>query len=122
MGSQMESSTKAPWRWWAQQSLCRPWTSLRVALQHAQAALWRMGLTGVHDFDGQRCFTALQRLHADGELRLRVLKSLPLADLPHAAALGLRSGFGDDFLRIGSLKGFADGALGPQHGCHAPAL
>jgi len=87
---------------------------LAAALRVAQAALWRVGLTGVHDFDGRRCFNALQSLHAADELRLRVLKSLPLADLPHAAALGLRSGFGDEFLRIGSLKGFADGALGPR--------
>jgi hypothetical protein len=80
----------------------------------AQVALWRVGLTGVHDFDGARCFNALQRLHSQGELRLRVLKSLPLNSLEHVRALGLRSGFGDDFLRIGSLKGFADGALGPR--------
>ncbi len=85
-----------------------------AALRAAQAVLWRVGLTGVHDFDGRRCFSALQRLHAEGELRLRVLKSLPLETLEHALALGLRSGFGDDFLRIGSLKGFSDGALGPR--------
>jgi hypothetical protein len=47
-------------------------------------------------------------------LGLRVLKSIPLEDLPHAIGLGLRTGFGDDFLRIGSLKLFADGALGPH--------
>ncbi|MDZ4159267.1 MAG: amidohydrolase family protein, partial [Anaerolineaceae bacterium] len=64
-------------------------------------------------FDQRRCFTALQNLHASGELRLRVLKSIPLPDLEHAIALGLRSGFGDDFLRIGSVKIFSDGALGP---------
>ncbi len=87
---------------------------LAAALRTAQAALWRVGLTGVHDFDGRRCFSALQILHSAGELRLRVLKSLPLEALEHALALGLRSGFGDDFLRIGSLKGFADGALGPR--------
>jgi predicted amidohydrolase YtcJ len=34
--------------------------------------------------------------------------------LPHAVALGLRSGFGNDWLRIGSVKMFADGALGPR--------
>ena len=84
------------------------------ALRAAQHELWRMGLTGAHDFDRRRCFAALQRLHASGELRLRVLKSLPLEDLPHAAALGLRSGFGDDWLRLGGIKMFADGALGPQ--------
>ncbi len=32
----------------------------------------------------------------------------------HAIALGIRSGFGDDWLRINSVKSFADGALGPQ--------
>jgi predicted amidohydrolase YtcJ len=45
-------------------------------------------------------------------LRLRVLKSIPLEDLSHAIALGLRSGFGDDWLRVGGVKAFMDGALG----------
>lgn len=76
--------------------------------------LWQMGLTGVHDFDRRECFAALQILHAAGELNLRVLKSLPLDDLPQAVALGLRQGFGDDMLRMGPVKAFMDGALGPQ--------
>ena len=80
----------------------------------AQQALWRMGVTGVHDFDRRSCFQALQILHERGELRLRVLKSIPMDDLPYAAGLGLRTGFGDDWLRIGGVKIFADGALGPQ--------
>lgn len=84
------------------------------ALLRAQRVLWRMGVTGAHDFDRRRCFAALQILHARGDLRLRVLKSIPLDDLPHAAAVGLRSGLGDDWLRIGGVKIFADGALGPQ--------
>lgn len=84
------------------------------AIQHAQPQLWRMGLTGVHDFDRRDCFSALQLLHQQGNLHLRVVKSLPVEELEHAVALGLRSGFGDDYLRIGSLKAFADGALGPR--------
>ena len=84
------------------------------AIIEAQDRLLRMGLTGLHDFDRRRCFAALQHLHNEGYLRLRVTKSIPLEDLPHAAQLGLRSGFGDDWLRIGSIKGFADGALGPH--------
>jgi hypothetical protein len=84
------------------------------AIRAAQPALWSMGLTGAHDFDRRKCFAALQTLRERGELRLRVLKSIPLEDLPHAAALGLRSGLGDDWLRIGGVKLFADGALGPQ--------
>jgi len=35
-------------------------------------------------------------------------------DLSHAHALGLTSGFGDDWLRLGQVKAFADGALGPH--------
>jgi len=78
--------------------------------------LWRMGLTGVHDFDKRTCFMALQLIDARGVLRLRVVKSIPFESISQAVELGLRSGFGDDFLRIGSIKLFADGALGPHTG------
>ncbi len=84
------------------------------ALRKAQPVLWSMGLTGAHDMDRRRCFRALQTLHAAGELKLRVLKSIPLENLTQAAEIGLQSGFGDDFLRIGPVKAFMDGALGPQ--------
>lgn len=84
------------------------------AIQEAQPALWRLGLTGVHDFDRRPCFMALQQLHARGDLRLRVIKGVPVEDLDHALELGLGSGFGDDWLRIGSVKAFMDGALGPR--------
>jgi predicted amidohydrolase YtcJ len=84
------------------------------AISRALTRLWQVGLTGVHDFDRRDCFAALQILHSAGELKLRVLKSIPLEDLPLAIGLGLRSGFGDDMLRIGPIKAFMDGALGPQ--------
>jgi predicted amidohydrolase YtcJ len=85
-----------------------------LALKNAQERLWQLGLTSAHDFDRQKCFTALQVLHEHGELGLRITKSVPLEDLDHAIALGLRTGFGDDYLRIGSIKAFTDGALGPR--------
>lgn len=85
-----------------------------LAIQNALPSLYCLGLTGVHDFDRRRCFIALQKLHDQGMLRLRVVKSIPIEDLPHAVALGLRTGFGDEFLRIGGVKAFADGALGPR--------
>ncbi|MBN1303823.1 MAG: amidohydrolase [Anaerolineales bacterium] len=83
------------------------------AIKEAQKTLWPLGLTGVHDFDHQMCFRALQYLHSRKELGLRVVKSVPLENLSHAAALGLHTGFGDDYLRIGPVKVFMDGALGP---------
>ncbi|MGW8249244.1 MAG: amidohydrolase [Anaerolineales bacterium] len=84
------------------------------AIRDAQTNLWQLGVTGVHDFDRRQCFQALQVLYQRGELGLRVVKSIPLEDLAHAVAVGLRSGFGDDMLWIGSVKAFADGALGPR--------
>ena len=84
------------------------------AIHAAQSMLWKMGITSVHDFDRRLCFQALQVLHERGELGLHVLKSIPLEDLQLALDLGLRSSFGDDWLKIGPLKLFADGALGPQ--------
>jgi hypothetical protein len=83
---------------------------IQVALRRLSA----MGLTGLHDFDRRNCFTALQILHSRGDLKMRVTKSIPLEDLPHAVAIGLRSGFGDAMLRIGGVKAFSDGALGPR--------
>jgi hypothetical protein len=87
---------------------------LAHAIQKAQSILWKMGLTGVHDFDRRDCFMALQQLHGDGKLKLRITKNIPVELLDHAYELGLRTGFGDDWLRIGSVKVFMDGALGPR--------
>jgi predicted amidohydrolase YtcJ len=87
---------------------------LAEAIRAALPILWKMGLTGVHDFDRRACFMALQQLHQRGELKLRVVKNIPVEDLEHAHELGLRSGFGDDWLRVGNVKAFMDGALGPR--------
>ena len=84
------------------------------AMEKAQEILWKLGLTGIHDFDRRDSFMALQQLHAEGKLKLRVLKNLPVELLDQAYELGLRAGFGDDCLRIGSIKVFMDGALGPH--------
>ncbi|MCC7116909.1 MAG: amidohydrolase [Anaerolineales bacterium] len=84
------------------------------AIEQAQPILWKLGLTGVHDFDRRDSFMALQSLHARGKLKLRVNKNIPVESVEEAHALGLRTGFGDDWLWIGSVKAFMDGALGPH--------
>ena len=83
-------------------------------MRAAQAAVHRLGLTGIHDFDRSLAMHAFQELRARGELQLRVVKGIPQEDLGAALTLGLRTGFGDDLLTVGSVKMFADGALGPQ--------
>jgi predicted amidohydrolase YtcJ len=83
-------------------------------MKAAQALALASGLTGLHDFDGPDCLRALQILRERGELWLRVLKNINREWIHHALELGIRWGFGDDWIRIGGQKIFADGALGPR--------
>jgi predicted amidohydrolase YtcJ len=73
------------------------------------------GVVAIHDKDGwlgaPRIF---QRLAEREGLTLRVWQSLPYERLPELEALGLRSGIGDEYLRVGYLKVFMDGTLGSQ--------
>ncbi len=87
---------------------------LEAAMEKAQAVLWRMGVTGIHDFDRRDSFMALQSLRAQGKLKLRVCKNIPVESVQQANDIGLRTGFGDEMLWIGSVKAFMDGALGPR--------
>lgn len=87
---------------------------LVAAMRTAQRMCWQEGLVGIHDFDGSSCFQALQVLHRNNELGMRFVKNIPVAHLDDAVGVGLRSDFGDKWLRIGGVKMFADGALGPR--------
>lgn len=85
-----------------------PRESLRRALAKARS----LGITSAHDFDRSATWRAAHDLDRDRALGFRLLLSIPLASLDHAIALGLRSGAGNERLRIGPVKMFADGTLG----------
>lgn len=80
----------------------------------ALAGLAELGVTSVQAMDTARGFASLQRLHSAGGLPIRVTYNLPLADLHHAERLGVRSGWGDEWLRIWGVKAFLDGSLGSR--------
>jgi predicted amidohydrolase YtcJ len=90
------------------------------AMRQAFPLLHRLGVTGVHDYrimggaDGPPAFRAYQRLQANGQLPLRLWMDLPGERLDEAIALGLQSGFGNDWLRVGHIKLFADGGQGAR--------
>jgi predicted amidohydrolase YtcJ len=88
--------------------------ALDQGLLSALHDLARRGLTSVQSMDRASDFAALQRLHRDGRLPIRVIYNLPYADLGHAVRLGIRSGWGDDRLRIWGVKAFLDGSLGSR--------
>ena len=80
----------------------------------ALRALSRKGITSAHTMDTPRAFRSFQRLHATGRLPLRVTWNFPAAELAAAERIGLRSGWGDDMLRIWGVKAFLDGSLGSR--------
>ncbi|MFP4623247.1 MAG: amidohydrolase [Gemmatimonadota bacterium] len=84
-----------------------------AALGDGQEALHRIGVTGVHTVEPDS-LELLEAFRAGGRLRLRILQHLPLARLDEAIALGLRSGFGGQWIRVGGVKMFLDGALGSR--------
>jgi predicted amidohydrolase YtcJ len=91
---------------------------LREAVRAAAAEAHRQGVTAVEDMDGSdartrarllRCYQALARA---GELGVRVSMYWPLGDYGELQHLGVTAGFGDDWVRIGGVKGFVDGSIG----------
>jgi predicted amidohydrolase YtcJ len=73
------------------------------------------GVAAIHDKDGWLGILPWwQALRDEGALTLRVWQSLPHERLGEIEALGLRSGLGDELLRIGYIKVFMDGTLGSQ--------
>lgn len=81
-------------------------------LAKALRRLAARGLTSVCCMDQAPVLRSLQRLHEAGRLPVRVTYNLPVADLERAVELGVRSGWGDDRLRIWGVKAFLDGAVG----------
>src|SRR3970282_509524 len=53
-----------------------------------------------------------QTLKARGELTARFYCRLPISQWDHLANTGIKAPFGDEWIRVGSLKAYADGSLG----------
>jgi predicted amidohydrolase YtcJ len=83
----------------------------RLGVKTIAELMTAAGLTSVHDADADKSnFLAYQDARAAGELRFRVYL-MARADLFEIfKAAGLRAGFGDEWLRLGGLKLYADGS------------
>jgi len=83
--------------------------ALRAAMRYAA----ENGVTSVQDMSASPdVLRVYQDLLERGELTVRVYGFQPLSTWQRLAAVGLHAAFGGDRLRIGGLKGFADGSLG----------
>ncbi|HUQ17029.1 MAG TPA: amidohydrolase [Candidatus Saccharimonadales bacterium] len=85
-----------------------------AAIARGQLEAHRRGIVGIEDLESSAAFRAFGRHHERGDLALRVAMGIPYGALDAAIALGVRTGLGDQWLRVGHLKIFSDGALGSQ--------
>ncbi len=90
-------------------------------LMATAANLHRLGITAIHDQrmkdhseEGPQALRLYTRLRDQGHLPLRVTCNIEAAHLSHLTKVGLQSGFGDEWVRLGHIKLFCDGSLGAR--------
>jgi predicted amidohydrolase YtcJ len=83
--------------------------AIRQALEHAAS----LGVTSVQHmnplYDDVKAYAELQE---KGELTVRIYVAPMETDWKDQAKIGVRHGFGTPLLRMGAVKGYADGSLG----------
>jgi predicted amidohydrolase YtcJ len=91
---------------------------IKKGLEKAFYNLLSWGITTVYDAEAEPSYMrAYQELKAEGRLPVRVSLLIPneLPDqdlLSSLASLGIRGGFGDEWLKVTGIKFFGDGSLG----------
>jgi predicted amidohydrolase YtcJ len=80
----------------------------RAATNHAAS----LGVTSIQDVSAGTDVGVYQTLLDRGELKTRIYAIAPLPAWERFARTGVRAHFGSEMLRVGGLKGFADGSLG----------
>jgi predicted amidohydrolase YtcJ len=80
----------------------------RLALQRLRES----GVTTIHDITPAEQMTVFQTLLSGGEMTVRVYARPTLDRWWHLASAGIQHGFGNDWLKVGGLKGFVDGIMG----------
>ena len=78
----------------------------------ALAEARKFGLTSIQDMSIASHVKLYRRLHAAGKLTARFYCRLPIGQWDDLAGSGITVPFGDEWVRLGSLKAFADGSLG----------
>ncbi len=82
--------------------------AIEAAMRHVAA----QGVTTVHDMAAWPSLAAYRRAHERNAMITRVYSVVPLADWRRLADEVRERGRGDEWLKIGGLKGFMDGSLG----------
>ncbi len=92
-----------------------PETSFEQKIEAATAASEHaasLGVTSVQDMSTGTDIGVYQELLRQGKLKTRIYGCSPLADYKRWENTGLHYAFGSAMVRVGCLKGYADGSLG----------
>ena len=82
------------------------------ALAAAMRYVAAQGVTSVHNMGTWGDLATFERAHAAGTMITRVYAVVPLASWARLSDTVAARGHGDEWVRIGGLKGFVDGSLG----------
>lgn len=82
--------------------------ALLAALEEAK----KLGITSVQDITYSDALTAFNRAKSEGKLTCRIFTRWPIGDYQYLVKNNIKIGYGDDLIKMGSLKAFADGSLG----------
>lgn len=88
------------------------WDERIEAAQAATDHAASLGVTSVQDMSAGTDVGIYQELNRRGTLKTRVYACSTLSGYKRWENTGVRYAFGDDMLRVGCLKGYADGSLG----------
>lgn len=82
------------------------------ALRAAMRYVSEQGVTSVHNMGSFGDLDVFRRAHGRNELITRIYAVTPVAQWERLREVVTESGKGDEWIRIGGLKGFVDGSLG----------
>lgn len=82
--------------------------ALFAALNEAK----KLGVTSVHDITYSDALKTFERAKSEGKLTCRIYTRWPISDYSSLVEKNIKAGSGDELIKMGSLKAFADGSLG----------
>ncbi|MBN1328096.1 MAG: amidohydrolase [Candidatus Heimdallarchaeota archaeon] len=84
--------------------------AVKTACEYAHS----LGVTSITDNLTIQQVKAYIKAWKKNELSVRVYMNIPFPEFDHYLATGLKTGFGNEILRLGGVKNFTDGSLGAR--------
>lgn len=84
------------------------------AAERSLAESRKLGITSVQDMTQPGEFEAYQKIKSEGDLTCRIYSIWPINKYDSLTQAGIQINSGDEYLKTGGLKGYADGSLGAK--------